>query len=95
MFYLIDSINDDPSQLVHEVGSHTTDEPTVQQSDHVLSDSDEPTATVSREQCPARNDDESLQSSTDQSTAHLDNNGIMSITILQIHVHVYIYSSFS
>ena len=77
MFYLIDSINDDPSQLVHEVGSHTTEEPTAQQPDHVPSDSDEPTATVSREQCPARNDDESLQSSTDQSTAHSGNNGIL------------------
>ena len=76
MFYLIDSINDDPSQLVHEVGSHTTDEPTVQQSDHVPSDSDEPTATVSSEQCPA-SDDESLQSSTDHSTAHSGNNGIL------------------
>ncbi|XP_019860115.1 PREDICTED: uncharacterized protein LOC109588382 isoform X1 [Amphimedon queenslandica] len=62
-----DSINDDPSQLVREVESHTTDEPTMQQSDHVLSDSDETTATVSIEQCPARNDDES---STDHSTTH-------------------------
>uniref|UniRef100_A0A1X7UZS2 Uncharacterized protein n=1 Tax=Amphimedon queenslandica TaxID=400682 RepID=A0A1X7UZS2_AMPQE len=43
--------------------------------DHVLSDSDGPTATVSSEHCPARNDDESLQSSTDHSTAHSDNNG--------------------
>ena len=77
MFYLIDSINDDPSQLVREVGSHATEEPTVEQSDHVLSDSDKPTATVSSEQCPARNDDESLQSSTDHSTKHSDNNGIL------------------
>uniref|UniRef100_A0A1X7U1U4 Uncharacterized protein n=2 Tax=Amphimedon queenslandica TaxID=400682 RepID=A0A1X7U1U4_AMPQE len=76
-----DSINDDPSQLVHEVGSHTTDKPTVQQSDHALSDSDGPTATVSSEQCPARNDDESLQSSTDHFTAHSDNNTLSCDTL--------------
>ncbi|XP_019861688.1 PREDICTED: uncharacterized protein LOC109590207 [Amphimedon queenslandica] len=67
-----DSINDDPSQLVHEVESHTTEKPTVQQSDHVLSNSDGAKATVSSEECLARNDDESLQSSTDYS--HSDNN---------------------
>ncbi|XP_019851534.1 PREDICTED: uncharacterized protein LOC109581660 [Amphimedon queenslandica] len=48
--------------------------PNAYQFNHVLSDSDGPTATVSSEHCPARNDDESLQSSTDHSTAHSDNN---------------------
>uniref|UniRef100_A0A1X7TJC6 Uncharacterized protein n=1 Tax=Amphimedon queenslandica TaxID=400682 RepID=A0A1X7TJC6_AMPQE len=73
-----DSINDDPSQLVHEVESHTTDEPTVQQSDHVLSDSDGPTATVSSEQRPAMNDDES---STDHSTAQSGNDALSRDTL--------------
>uniref|UniRef100_A0A1X7VDN7 Uncharacterized protein n=1 Tax=Amphimedon queenslandica TaxID=400682 RepID=A0A1X7VDN7_AMPQE len=58
------SINDDPSQLVNEVESHTTDDTnTTEQSSDILSDCDKATTTISSEQCPAKNDDESLQSS--------------------------------